>query len=107
MTPLPRFTILFVPEVVAHLAAIERKHHRLIQEKIDEQLSFSPDEQTANRKPLDQPGPLGATWELRFGDDNRFRVFYEVDRSVMSVRVLGIGIKVRNVLHIGEEEFKP
>jgi len=103
----PRFHIIFAPETLAHLDVIGRKHHRLIREAVNEQLSFLPEQSTRNRKPLEQPAPFGATWELRFGPDNRFRVFYEVESSAQLVQVLAIGIKERNKLLIGKEEFEP
>jgi len=101
----PKFELTFAPEVVEHLRAIERRYHKLIQSTIDEQLTFTPDTTTKNRKLLDQPAPFGATWELRFGPTNRFRVFYEVDSQSQSVQILAIGVKLRSRLFIGREEF--
>ena len=49
----------------------------------------------------------GSTWELRCGPGNCFRVFYEVDHAEHTVWVLAIGIKVRERLLIGGEEFGP
>ena len=106
MPRLPRFTLVFAPEVVDHLDSIERKHHRLIQRVIDEQLSYTPESETRNRKPLEQPAPFGATWELRCGPRNRFRIFYEPDAAQRTVQVLAIGIKEGNRLLIGREEFE-
>ena len=103
----PRFQIVFAPEILDHLDAIERSSHKLIQATVEEQLSFVPEQATRNRKPLEQPMPFGATWELRFGPANRLRVFYEVDRMTRSVQVLAIGIKERDKLFIGGEEFEP
>ena len=100
------FELGFAPETVEHLAAIERKHYRLIQKTLDEQLLYAPDQETRNRKPVEQPAPFGATWELRFGPGNCFRVFYEVDNSERMVWILAIGIKVRDRLLIGGEEFE-
>ena len=102
-----RFTILFAPETLAHLDGIERKDHRLIRQTVDKRLSFLPGQVTRNRQPLEQPAPFGATWELRFGPDNRFRVFYEVESNTRVTNVLAIGIKERNKLLIGGEEFEP
>ena len=96
---------MFAPEVVEHLRAIERKYHHLIQSTIDEQLATTPEKETKNRKLLEQPAPFGATWEMRFGPANRFRVFYEVDTQNQSVQILAIGVKERNRLFIGREEF--
>ena len=101
----PKFELIFAPEAVDHLDAIERRFHRLIQRTIDEQLTRTPFNETRNRKPIDQPGPFGATWELRFGPKNCFRVFYEIDDTEQTVQVLAIGVKDRNRLLIGGEEF--
>ena len=101
-----KFELGFAPEVIEHLAVIERKHHTLIQTTLDEQLVFAPDQVTRNRKPVEQPAPFGATWELRFGPRNRFRVFYEVDLVERIVWILGIGVKERDRLLIGGEEFR-
>jgi mRNA-degrading endonuclease RelE of RelBE toxin-antitoxin system len=106
MPRLARFQIEFAPEVVDHLDAIDRKFHRLIEKMPDEQLLHAPDQETRNRKPVEQPAPFDATWELRFGPGNCFRVFYEVDRSERVVWILAIGIKERSRLLIGGEEFE-
>jgi mRNA-degrading endonuclease RelE of RelBE toxin-antitoxin system len=101
----PTFTIVYAPEVYEHLSAIDRKHHRLIEQTLLEQLGDSPEEETRNRKPLDQPAPFGATWELRFGPQNRFRVFYEVNSDEHIVSVSAIGVKDRERLLFGNEEI--
>jgi mRNA-degrading endonuclease RelE of RelBE toxin-antitoxin system len=100
-----QFELGFAPEVIGHLAAIGRKHHRLIQKTLDEQLHYAPDQETRNRKPIEQPAPFGATWELRFGRGNGFRVFYEVDNTERVVWILAIGIQERERLLIGGEEL--
>jgi mRNA-degrading endonuclease RelE of RelBE toxin-antitoxin system len=69
-------------------------------------LLFEPDAETRNRKPLRQPAVFEAQWELRFGPDNRFRVFYEIDREGRRVYILAIGIKERERLFIAGEEVK-
>jgi hypothetical protein len=103
-----RFAIVYAPEVGRHVDAIEAKHHGLIRRTILDQLSFAPGGVTRNRKPLeDQPGPFGATWELRCGASNQFRVFYEFDSNLQEVWVLAIGVKDRNRLFIAGEEFEP
>ncbi|MBI1899676.1 MAG: type II toxin-antitoxin system RelE/ParE family toxin [Planctomycetia bacterium] len=101
-----QFAVLFAPEAVEHLDTIARSHHRAIEEAIDEQLAYTPETATRNRKPLEQPAPYGATWELRCGPQNRFRVFYEVDGVQRTVFVLAIGVKDRNRLYFGGEEFE-
>jgi mRNA-degrading endonuclease RelE of RelBE toxin-antitoxin system len=98
------FALIYDREVQEHLQAIEPKHHTLIDETIREQLQFEPDRQTRNRKPLKRLAPLAAGWELRFGPDNRFRVFYRIDLENHVVRIRAIGVKERNRLFIGGEE---
>jgi mRNA-degrading endonuclease RelE of RelBE toxin-antitoxin system len=78
----------------------------LIRIKIEEQLRMAPDTPTRSRKRLETPAPFDATWELRFGSDNRFRVLYEIDGVRKTVNILAIGIKDGNRLIIGGEEFK-
>ena len=102
----PKSTFEFAPETADHLDAIERKYHRLIEQTIDAQLSYAPEQETRNRKPLERSTPFGATWELRFGTNNRFRVFYEVDSAEQAVAVLAIGVEVGNRLFIGGEEVQ-
>ena len=72
---------------------------------IHDQLSFEPEIESRNRKPLQRPTEIGATWELRFGSANIFRFFYSVYHANHQVNILAIGIKRRNVLYIGGEEF--
>jgi hypothetical protein len=101
-----RFTLWFAPEAIEHLAAIEPKHHGLLRRTIKDQLTHSPTEETRNRKPLDQPAPFDASWELRCGPDNRFRVLYEVDLASQKVNILAFGVKDRSRLLIGGEEYE-
>ena len=58
------YAILFAPETLDHLDAIERKDHRFIREAIDEQLKHEPEVPTRNRKPLEEPSAIGAAWVL-------------------------------------------
>jgi len=74
-----------------------------IRRTIEEQLPFEPDVETQNRKPLKRPVDFGAQWELRFGPDNRFRVFYRIDYEVLQVNILAIGEKCGERLMMGGE----
>ena len=98
-----RFVLIYAPQVKTHLQAIERKYHLLIRRAIETQLQFEPNVETRNRKPLKRPVETGADWELRFGPDNRFRVFYSVEQENRQVFILAIGIKRGNLLIIGRE----
>src|SRR5262245_9915201 len=102
----PPFEIVYAPETADHLATIDRKHYGLIETTISEQLTHTPDRPTRNRKKLRLPAPSDATWELRFGPQNVFRVFYSVDLDSRIVSVLAIGRKVGNRLLVGNEEYE-
>jgi mRNA-degrading endonuclease RelE of RelBE toxin-antitoxin system len=78
----------------------------LVARTIKEQLAYTPATETRNRKPLEESASFGATWELRFGPKNSFRVFYDVDHEEKTVSVLAIGVKEGNRLFIGGEEFE-
>jgi mRNA-degrading endonuclease RelE of RelBE toxin-antitoxin system len=101
-----KFELVFAPETVEHVKAIDSEHHSLIRTTIEERLKMAPGTPTRNRKRLETPEPFDATWELRFGSDNRFRVFYEIDEVTRTVNILAIGIKDRTRLLIGGKEFK-
>src|SRR5881628_2997228 len=87
------YILAFASDVTEHLRAIDAKYHALIRDKIGEQLRFEPGAETTNRKPLRQPALFGATWEIRFGPDNRFRVLYDIDQEARMVRIMAIGQK--------------
>lgn len=100
------FELVYAPQVKEHLKAIECKYYGLIRQEIEAQLQFEPDVETRNRKPLKRAVVFEAEWEIRFGPNNRFRVFYEVDRDARAVYILTIGVKVRDRLYIGGEEVE-
>ena len=101
-----RYQLIYDIEFASQIKAIERKHHSFIRKTIEEQLAYTPDLQTRNRKPLDPPAVFGARWELRFGDHNEYRVFYSVYPENQRVHILAIGLKVRDRLLIGGKEVK-
>lgn len=102
----PKYTLEYAPEVYEHMGFIQAKHHRVIAAAIEQQLSNTPEVLTRNRKPLKKAAEFGATWELRIGPNNSFRVFYEVDRDESIVTILAIGVKDGNRLLIGRKEFE-
>ena len=106
MAERPRFTLSFAPEAIDHFDLIESKYHALLRQTIREQLTHTPAGEARNRKPLEQPAPFEASWELRCGPDNRLRVFYDVDSASQEVQVLAVGVKDRNRLFIGGEEYE-
>jgi mRNA-degrading endonuclease RelE of RelBE toxin-antitoxin system len=100
------FSIVYDPMVREHLRTIESKYHSLIRDSIVRHLAFEPDTQTRNRKPLAREVEFDADWELRFGPDNRFRVFFTVDVEKRAVYVLAIGVKRGSRLFIADEEIE-
>ena len=104
--PKQPFALVYDSEVAQHLAAIDRKYHSLIRRTLEAQLKYEPEIETRNRKPLLRPSVFGTAWELRFGPDNRFRVFYRTDVLAREVHILATGVKVGNRLFIGGEEFE-
>ena len=100
------FTLRYDQETKGQLRAIEAKYHSLIRTVIEKQLLFEPESETRNRKPLQQPAPFEATWELRFGPDNRFRVLYGIDHERREVQIQAIGVKKGNRLFVAGEEVE-
>jgi mRNA-degrading endonuclease RelE of RelBE toxin-antitoxin system len=103
--PTTPFQIIYAPITKAHLRSIERTYYSLIRDTIAEQLTHMPLFETRNRKPLKRPVFFQATWELRFGPGNRFRVYYDVDLAQRQVSILAIGSKDGATLSIGGEEY--
>ena len=102
----PRFTIAYAPITKQHLRTIEPKYFSLIRDAVNEQLSFEPTTETRNRKPLKRPVVFMATWEIRFGPQNCFRVYYDIDLNQQLVSILAIGHKRGNRVVIGGEEIQ-
>jgi len=101
-----RFTIVYAPITKYHLRAPEAEYYSLIREAVNEQLSFEPTIETRSRKPLKRPVVFMATWELRFGPDNHFRVYYDVDLEQAIITILAIGARRGNRVKIGREEIQ-
>jgi mRNA-degrading endonuclease RelE of RelBE toxin-antitoxin system len=106
MNPRRFLTLIYAPVVKEHLKTIEAKYDSLIRRTIERKLRFEPDVETKNRKPLKHPAAFETAWEIRFGPDNRFRVFYEVDQESHKVFILAVGQKKGNRLLIAGEEFE-
>lgn len=99
------YDMVYDREVLRYIAAVPKKHRSLIRREIEAALLHEPDRESRNRKPLLRPTSLGSAWEIRFGPDNRFRVFYKVDPETRRVLVLAMGEKRRNTLLICGKEF--
>ena len=99
------FALIYAPEVVEHLRSISARWHRLIRATVVHRLSHGPLKEDRNRKPLRRPTALDEAWELRFGPQNRFRVFYRANESSGEVLILAVGEKRGDRLFIAGEEF--
>lgn len=105
MARLKPYELIYDREIRRHLSKIGRKYYSVIRRQIEAQLRYEPDTETRNRKPLLRPSVLGSAWELRFGPDNRFRVFYRTDHALRQVHILAVGAKIKDRLFIGGKEF--
>lgn len=105
MSPKPSYRISYAPITRDHLRSIDRKYYALIRDTIEERLAYEPMTENRNRKPLKRTAFDEATWELRFGPDNMFRVFYDVHLAEQEVHILAIGTKERDKLYVGGEEI--
>ena len=96
------YQIEFAASVKAHLEVLTARQQSTVLDAIERQLANEPSKETRNRKPL-RPNPV-APWELRVG---ALRVFYEVSEGPPAVvRILAVGVKVRETLQIGGVEIK-
>lgn len=102
----PPVEIIFDDAVRKHFVAIDIKDRSKVLDAIEQQLQYEAAVTTRNRKPLRIPSTLNATWELRCGANNRFRVFYDIDVEGGLVVVLAVARKIGNRLVIGEEELE-
>jgi hypothetical protein len=99
------YRLIYDTGTLRQMRSIERKYHALIRANIEEQLTYEPHVETGNRKPLERPVTFDACWELRFGPNNRFRAYYRIVEPDREVRILAIGIKEREKVMIGGEEY--
>lgn len=106
MSPQQPYTIIYASLTRDHLRYIDKKHYSLLRDTIKERLPFEPTREERNRKPLKRPVMEEATWELRCGPENAFRIYYDVQHAEREVHILAIGIKLRNRVSIGGEEVE-
>ncbi len=108
------FELVLAKSIRKDLEFIPKKHHASIRQAIKIQLQYEPNLETTNRKPLATP-IANATWELRCGDQNRYRVLYDIITTDETetieilgiVEVLAIGEKHHEKLLIQGREVKP
>lgn len=96
------YEIEYSPDAEGHFRKLKASQRAIVLDKVDEQLTYQPDVETQNRKPM-RPNPV-APWELRIGD---LRVYYDFSQEPKKiVYVRAIGIKDRNIVRIGGEEIQ-
>ena len=98
------FDLIYDAGAAGHLSCIPKKYHSMIRESVEERLSFEPEKEAKNRKPLVGSSLFDMGLELRCGARNEFMVFYRTDNIKKEVYILAIGVKKKNKLIIGKEE---
>jgi mRNA-degrading endonuclease RelE of RelBE toxin-antitoxin system len=85
------FTVEYARSVVDDLADLRAFDRKQLLDRIEEQLTHQPTQETRNKKilvglspPWEHEEPV---WELRVGD---YRIFYDVDEDASRVRVRAI-----------------
>jgi mRNA-degrading endonuclease RelE of RelBE toxin-antitoxin system len=94
------FEIECTSEAIDDLKSFRKSEQRSIFDQITEQLSYEPMTDTRNRKKL-RPNDV-SEYELRIG---KFRVFYDVDEEVKTVKIEAVGYKEANRLFIRGKEY--
>ena len=93
------FRVEYSPDAENHLRVLTARQQAMAMDAVDRQLAHQPTIETRNRKPM-RPNPI-APWELRVGN---LRVYYDVEEQPEAVvRILAVGVKVRNRVRIGKE----
>jgi len=100
------YTIRFSDEADEHLDELTARQRARVLDAIEEQLLHEPTKVTRNRKPMrPDKTPFIAPWELRVDD---LRVYYDVEEKPRPlVKILSIGVKVRDRVLIGGKEIAP
>ena len=104
--PKQPYTLVYAPATKKHLLTIGKEHHSLIRDAIVEQLTSAPGVESRNRKPLKRPVVPESEWEIRFGHQNKFRVFYRVRENPRQVELLAIAVKEGKDLIIGGKKIQ-
>jgi mRNA-degrading endonuclease RelE of RelBE toxin-antitoxin system len=94
------FTIDLSDDALEELRPFRKRDSTTIFDEIERQLTYQPNVETRNRKPL-RSHPLGE-WELRV---DKFRVFYDIDTENETVLIKAVGVKMGNKLFIRGKEF--
>ncbi len=95
------FVIEFTESAEYDLCHFKKYEQSIILDEIEKQLLCEPSKETRNRKRL-EPNNL-SKWELRIAE---YRIFYDIDETIKTVKVKAVGWKRHNQLLIGGKEFK-
>ncbi len=95
------YQIEITDDAKTDMSFFEMYERKIILAGIKEQLTHEPLKETKNRKKL-RDNPIAA-WELRIG---RYRIFYEVNKHIVTVTVVSVAMKRHNVLYIRNKEVK-
>jgi mRNA-degrading endonuclease RelE of RelBE toxin-antitoxin system len=96
------YRIEYSPEAGDHLQALTARQRSLVFDAVDQQLAREPAVETRNRKPM-RPNPI-APWELRVRE---LRVYYDIaDQPEPLVTILAVGVKKRDCVFIGGQEYE-
>ena len=96
------YRIEYLPDAEDHLRALPTRQQTTVLDEVERKLSHEPTVETRNRKPM-RPNPV-APWELRIGN---LRIYYDVtEEPAAAVLVRAVGVKDRDRVIIGGEEFK-
>ena len=96
------YRIRYSPSAEDHLRGLTARQRSIVLETVDRHLVHQPTLETRNRKPM-RPNPL-APWVLRVGG---LRVYYDVEEAPQRVvRVRALGVKLRNRVRCGREEYQ-
>jgi mRNA-degrading endonuclease RelE of RelBE toxin-antitoxin system len=96
------YAIEYSPATVDHLASLTARQRSTALAAADARLTHEPAVKTRHRKPM-RPNQL-APWELRVG---ALRIYYDVEEEPeRKVLIRAVGIKERNRVRIGGQEFE-
>ena len=95
------FIIKFTDEAKEDFRYFSKAHQKLILNEIEKQLTYQPQIETRNRKPL-RENPV-ASHELRI---DRIRVFYNIYEEEGVVDIVAVGWKKHNELYIKGKKVK-
>src|SRR5882672_736379 len=99
---MPRYHIEYRRDARLQVDKLTKRQQVMVLDAVERQLTWEPLVRTRNRKPLED-SELGG-WELRIRD---LRAYYDVFEEQRIVRVLAVGLKVRDQVLIDSKLVRP